>query len=254
MLILKLLLTPLLTLGVSLAARVWGHRVSGWLTALPIIAAPIFAILLIEQTLDFCIRMAVATLVTLPGLAAYCVAFRWIAHRAGWIATLLTSWAVFFAVAVPLSRLDVNAHEALAIAWVALFAAWFAIPHPRSPAHPARVPKVEIALRIAAAVGLMLTITYGAQTFGPRTSGVLLSFPIGASVLPAFTRALHGIDASDHIMRGVITGLLPFPIFFYGLAVGLPVAHPVPVFVVSLGSLLAAHFLMVLALRRWARA
>jgi hypothetical protein len=253
MLILKLLLTPLLTLGVSLAARVWGHRVSGWLTALPIIAAPIFAILLIEQPLDFCIRMAIGTLVTLPGLAAYCVAYRWIAHRAGWAVTLVSSWAVFFVVAIPLSWLDVNVHEAAAIAWIGLVAGWLCIPNPRSAARPVHVPRVEIALRVVAAVALMLTITYGAQTFGPRTSGVLLSFPIGASVLPAFTRALHGVDATDHIMRGVIIGLLPFPLFFYGLGFGLPLVHPALAYIAGLGSLLLAHFLFVMALRHRAR-
>lgn len=253
MLILKLLLTPLLTLGVSLAARIWGHRVSGWLTSLPIVAGPIFAVLLIEQPLDFCVRMAIGTLATLPALAAYCIAFRWIAHRAGWAVTLVSSWAVFFAVAIPLSRLDVNAHEAAALAWAGLVAAWFLIPNPRSPARPAPVPRLELALRVGAAVLLMLTITYGAQTFGPRTSGVLLSFPIGITVLPAFTRALHGVDATDHIMHGVIVGLLPFPLFFYGLAAGLPLVHPALAYIAGLGSLLFAHFLLMMALRHRAR-
>lgn len=253
MLILKLLLTPLLTVGVSLAARVWGHRISGWLTALPIVAAPIMAILLIEQPLDFNVQMAIGTLVTLPGLAAYCVAFRWIAHRAGWLATLLSGWAVFFVVAVPCSLLPVNAHQAAALAWLALAAAFVLIPHPRSRTLPAHVPRVEIVLRVTAAVALMLTITYGAQWFGPRVSGVLLSFPIGASVLPAFTRALHGVDASDHIMRGVITGLLPFPFFFYGLAIGLGTAPTALVFVASLGCLFVAHFAVIVLARARAR-
>ena len=34
----------------------------------------------------------------------------------------------------------------------------------------------------------------GFSYFGARVSGVLMAFPIGGSVLPAFTRALHGVD------------------------------------------------------------
>lgn len=79
--------------------------------------------MLIEQPIDFCVRMAIGTLATLPALAAYCIVFRWIAHRAGWAVTLVSSWAVFFVVAIPLAGPDPNAHEAAAMAWTGLVAA-----------------------------------------------------------------------------------------------------------------------------------
>ena len=93
MLLLKLLLTPLLTLAVSLAARIWGHRVSGWLTALPIVAGPIMAVLMLEQGAAFAIDVAIGTLITLPALAAYIVAFGYLAQRSGWLTCLLVAWA-----------------------------------------------------------------------------------------------------------------------------------------------------------------
>lgn len=49
-------------------------------------------------------------------------------------------------------------------------------------------------------------------------------------------------------MHGVIVGLLPFPLFFYGLAALLPLAHPALAYIAGLGSLLLAHFLLVMAL------
>ena len=250
MLLLKLLLTPLLTLGVTLAARMWGHRVSGWLTALPIVAGPIMAVLILEQGSAFAIAAAIGTLITLPALAAYIVAFAWLAPRSNWLACLLGSWAVFFSVAIPLSQLGVTAHEALAAAWIGLGIAYRITPDPRTRTGPADVPRIEIVLRVAAAVALMLVITYGAQTLGASVSGLLLSFPIGGSVLPAFTRALHGVDATEHLLRGFITGLIPFPLFFYGLAAGLPHAHAAIVFAASLGAVLGSHFMVMFFMQR----
>ena len=250
MLLLKLLLTPLLTLGVTWAARIWGHRVSGWLTALPIVAGPIMAVLILEQGSAFAIDTAIGTLITLPALAAYIVAFAYLARRRGWLACLLCAWAAFFAAALPLSLVNANAHQALAAAWAGLGIAYLITPNPRTAGGPVDVPRIEIALRVAAAVALMLIITYGARTLGASLSGLLLSFPIGGSVLPAFTRALHGVQATEHLLRGFITGLIPFPLFFYGLAAGLPYAHPAIVFAAALGAVLASHFLVILAFRR----
>jgi hypothetical protein len=250
MLLLKLLLTPLLTLAVSLAARIWGHRVSGWLTALPIVAGPIMGVLIFEQGSAFAIDVAIGTLITLPALAAYIVAFAYLAQRRHWLTCLLGAWAAFFAAAIPLSMIPANAHEALAAAWLGLGAAYLVTPNPKTRAGPAHVPRIEIVLRVAAAVALMLIITYGAQNLGASISGLLLSFPIGGSVLPAFTRALHGVDATEHLLRGFITGLIPFPLFFYGLAAGLPHAHPVIVFAAALGAVLASHFLVIVVVER----
>ena len=250
MLLLKLLLIPVLTVGVSLAARIWGHRVSGWLTAMPIVAGPIMAVLILEQGSEFATQVAIGTLITLPGLAAYIVAFAYIARRRNWLICLLGAWAAFFVSALPLSLIVVNAQQALAAAWAGLGIAYLVTPQPKTRAGPVDVPRVEIGLRVAAAVALMLVITYGAQTLGARLSGVLLSFPIGGSVLPAFTRALHGVDATEHLLRGFITGLIPFPLFFYGLGAGLQYAHPAIVFSAALGAVFAAHFLVILALRR----
>lgn len=250
MLLLKLLLTPLLTLGVSLAARIWGHRVSGWLTALPIVAGPIMAVLILEQGAAFTIATAIGTLITLPALAAYIVVFACLARRWNWLVCLLGAWAAFFAAAFPLSTIAVDAHRALAAAWLGLGLGCLATPSPSTPTGPAGIPRVEIALRVAAAVALMLIISYGAESLGASLAGLLLSFPIGGSVVPAFTRALHGFDATAHLLRGFAIGLIPFPLFFYGLAAGLPLVHPAIAFSVALAAVLAAHFVVIFAVRR----
>ena len=250
MLILKLLLTPFLIYAVSLAARVWGHRVSGWLTSLPLIAAPIAAVLLVEQGTDFVVRASVATLVSLPAIAVYIAVFALVARRHGWAASLFSGWSAFITCAIPLSFLPVGPYAGLAMTWAALAVAYRLLPRPDGARIPVTVPRVEIAFRMGAAVALMLVITYGAEVFGARVSGALMAFPIGGSVLPAFTRALHGAEATRQLMRGFTLGMFGFPVFVFALAIGLSHAHPVAVFAVSLAGVLAVQFLVALATNR----
>jgi hypothetical protein len=45
----KLVVTPVMVLAASLAARRWGDAVGGWLVGLPLISGPISVFLAIEQ-------------------------------------------------------------------------------------------------------------------------------------------------------------------------------------------------------------
>lgn len=250
MLALKLLLTPLLVLAVSVAARLWGHRMSGWLTSLPIVAGPIAAVLWIEQGNDFMVRTSVATLVALPAIGAYLLVFARLSQRFGWLPSLLAGWAAFVAAALPLSTVETNAWGGLAMTWIALAIAYRLLPRTDAPHAPVSVPRVEMVLRVAAAVALMLVITYGAERFGARISGVLLSFPIGGSVLPAFTRGLHGKEATTLLLRGFTLGMFAFPVFFFVLALALPAMHPVPAFALGVAGILAANAVLAQLSRR----
>ncbi len=250
MLLLKLALVPVLVLLVSLAARRWGHRVSGLLSAVPIIAGPILFFMALDLGADFTAETARATLITLPALAAYLLAFGLIARRAGWAASLFGGWAVFALVVTPLTAVPANAWQGLLVACAGFGGALLLLPRPVRPVNVAVIPNSEIALRMAAAFAITVIIALGAQTFGPRVSGALLSFPIGGSVLPAFTRALHGQDATLSLLRGCLLGLLPFAVFFYVLALLLPAYGIAIGFAGALAAVLAAHFVLI-AIRRW---
>ena len=249
MLLLKLALVPALVLLVSLAARRWGHRVSGLLSAVPIIAGPILFFMALDLGVTFTAETARATLITLPALAAYLLVFGLIARRAGWAASLFGGWAVFAIVVVPLTMITANAWQGLLAACAGFGGALLLLPRPRHPVDVAVIPNSEIALRMTAAFAITLLIALGAQTFGPQVSGALLSFPIGGSVLPVFTRALHGLDATLSLLRGFLLGLLPFAVFFYALSVLLPTFGIAGGFAGALAAVLAAHFVLIAALR-----
>src|SRR5262249_36326043 len=72
---LKLFVTPVLIVGVSLAARRWGPKIGGLFAGLPLTSAPIFAFLAVEQEPNFASRVAAGTLSGVASVGAFCLAY-----------------------------------------------------------------------------------------------------------------------------------------------------------------------------------
>jgi hypothetical protein len=96
------------------------------------------------------------------------------------------------------------------------------LPRPAAPPKPATIPRAEIVVRMLAALALATAVTLGANSLGPRLSGILLGVPITGSVLPSFATALHGGDATLRLLSGFISGLIAFAAFHLVIATALP--------------------------------
>src|SRR5205823_8037128 len=79
---LKLLLVPFAVWLASLAARRWGHAVSGYLGGLPLIGGPITLYLALEHGEDFAARSATLTLAAILGQSAHLLAFAHLGRHA----------------------------------------------------------------------------------------------------------------------------------------------------------------------------
>lgn len=205
----------------SLAARRWGHAVSGYLGGFPMIGGPITLYLAIDHGTDFAARSALVTLAAIAGQASHMLAFSYAGRAAGALAGLAAGWAAYAAVSVGVGTLAPGPATALAFAVAGLVAMAKGLPHPRHAATLPAIPPVELWLRLAAALALAAAILFGAATFGPTVSGILLSLPITGSIMPPFTLALYGGDALARLQRGFITGLTGFTAFFLVVSVAL---------------------------------
>jgi hypothetical protein len=58
----KVVVTPLLIGGASLAGRRWGHQLGGWLVALPLTSGPVAFLLATDHGADFAATAAVGML------------------------------------------------------------------------------------------------------------------------------------------------------------------------------------------------
>ncbi|WP_374358038.1 hypothetical protein, partial [Chitinimonas sp.] len=82
--------------------------------------------------------------------------------------------------------------------------------------------RIELLARIAFAAILVLALTGVSGLLGPTLTGVFAGAPVSATVIPLFTFANAGRDALLLALRGFLTGLMGFVVFFLVLGRGLP--------------------------------
>jgi hypothetical protein len=236
--LLRLALVPAAVWLASLAARKWGHSVSGYLGGLPLIGGPLTLYLALDHGVEFASHSATVTLAAAVGQCTHLIVFSHLGRHHRWPMALAGGWASFVVVGTAVSFLPLDAPVALLLAALALGIAWRVLPHPREEAPPPAIPPVELRLRLGAAFVLAVVVTWGATTFGPVVSGVLLSVPVTGSIIPPFTLALYGADAVARLVRGFVVGLSGFAAFFFVISAGLASLGILAGFLVAIGAAL----------------
>jgi hypothetical protein len=249
-LLLKLLLTPLLIGAVSLAGRRWGPAIGGLLVGLPLTSGPVALFLALDQGTGFAASASVGILAGGVSVAAFCLAYSWLAVRRDWRLTLATSWLVFLLATGVLQELQAPLMPLYAATIVVLVAALLLLPHGSGVSAGATLPWWDLPARMLAATGSVVLLTELAPAFGPRLSGLLAPFPIFASILAAFTHALQGPAAAARLLRGVVLGLFAFTTFFLVLGLLLVPAGIAAAFFAAIGVTLALQGVSLWLLRR----
>lgn len=240
--LLKLTLTPLLMLGVSVAGRKWGTFWGGLLSGLPLTSGVILTFLAAEQGSTFTQH---AILGAVPGLASVLVTYAvycqlskrqpmWVTCLGALVAFVLTSilltqcLPLFIAVLVLLATMTwlivQTGREYLA--QVVLYRKkWWDLP-----------------LRMGASTALLLLITAAAPYLGSTISGVLSTIPVIAWPLMLFTHAQYGRNEMLSVVRGNAIGALGVLGFYASMLFLLP--H-LPLFVTVLVAALVSVVLPV---------
>lgn len=214
MLLLKLLLTPLFILIVTLIGRRWGSLVSGLLVGLPLTSAPVSLFLALEQGSTFASRAAQGTMSGTISVAAFCLAYSWLSISLSWPICLLSGWAVFLASTFLLEQLTLPLLLSFLVALLVPAIVLPCLPRNRQLGPIATPPRWEIAARMVVATLFVLILTESAALLGPRLSGLLTPFPLFASIVGAFTHAFSGASAARRALRGVVAGSFAFAVFF----------------------------------------
>ena len=253
--LLRLALVPAAVWLASLAARRFGHKVSGYLGGMPLIGGPITLFLAIDHGAGFAARSAVFTLAAVAAQAAHLLAFGAVGRRSGrWWMAVPAGWTCFAIVSSAVAHFEWTPALAGIAAACGLAAAAFGLPHFRGSAPMPAIPRVEMHLRLAFALALAAFILWGASRFGPVVSGVLLSLPVTGSIMPPFTLALYGTDAMARLLRGFVFGLCGFATFFLVVAAAAPAWGLAPAFGAAIAAALAAVFIATHAARSFRNA
>lgn len=236
MLALKLALVAASVLLATLMARRFGHAVGGVVAGMPMIAAPICAILLFDQGADAVRAIALATLVCIPGAIVHSVSVAWSALKAPWPLSVGGGLLLFLAVGLALTALGLPAWASCLLALAAPSLGLAALPRVARNTGPVPVPRAEILLRLAAALAMAAAVILSADAFPPAVSGLLLAVPITGTILPCFTLPRYGAGATAALMKGFVTGLNGFVVFFVVLYLALGSLDRLPAFVLALGA------------------
>jgi hypothetical protein len=252
LLVLKLALVAASILGATLAAKRWGHAVSGLLAGMPMIIGPITAILLVDQSAGRVRDILLATLQSQPAMLVHVVVFAWAARRWRWPLCLLAANGVYLALALLLTRIDLPPAGAIALVALTWWAALRAMPRHDAAVATARVqvPRSELWWRLAAALSVAGGVIQGASSMPAAWGGVLLAAPITGNVLPAFTLPRHGAAATVQLLRGFLRGQLGFASFVTTMVLLLPLLHPAAAWTLAVVAATLAPWLNGLRLRR----
>jgi hypothetical protein len=254
-LILKLILVPALMAGITLAGRRWGPAVAGWLSAFPVVSAPILFFMALEQGPAFAAKAAASTLSAVLAILCFGLAYAWAATRQAWPMCLAVGFAAYAAAVAGLSLWAPHMAWSAPVVLVALLVVPRLYPPPPSHAMPQSTsakPASDIWLRMLAGAVLVLLVTQFAARMGPGLSGLLAMFPVMASVLVVFSHRQAGAGFAIRLLKGTVLGYYAFAAFCAVLSLALPTAGIGPAFAMALGAAVLIQAASRLALQRHA--
>jgi len=248
----KLLITPLLLVGASLAIRRWGERIGGFIVGLPLTSGPISVFLALEQGPRFAAQAASGSLIATAAQAALALAWCLLATR-GWPIALAGGCASFVVTAIPLQLADFSQGTLFSVALVAVLISLRSSPRGEVEDNRLAPPWWDLPARVALVVSLIVAVTLVAPYVGPVMSGVLAAFPLMGVILALFAHRMAGPAAAQHVMHGMVAGLFGFAVFFYALGLMLPRFDLVVSYAVAIVAALLAQGFSYWRMRRSGR-
>ena len=100
------------------------------------------------------------------------------------------------------------------------------------------------------ATAFVLGLTAAAGLLGPQLSGLLAPFPVFATILGVFTHHFYGANAARLLLRGLITGVFSFAVFFLVIAGLIDRWGIVMAFVLATLAALTLHGVSLFLMRR----
>jgi hypothetical protein len=114
--VIEVVLAPALVGAATLAARRWGERIGGLVSAFPAIVGPVLLVAALEHGAAFAAQAASGTLLGLVALSAFALSYATAARRRSWPASLAVGWAAAAVAGLALSTVAAGPAASLAAA------------------------------------------------------------------------------------------------------------------------------------------
>ena len=210
---LQFLVAPGLVGASTIAARRWGLRLGGLVSAFPAIVGPLLLIAAHEHGTAFAAKAASGTLLGLVALSGFALAYGRTAVHTGWRTSLAAGWVAAAAITAVLAAVDAGPLAGLGAATLSLVLAYCALPTGAAPLAAPSAPRWDLPLRMALTAALVVSLATAATRLGPVVGGLLAALPVLASVLAVFTHEQQGGAAGCALLRGMLSGMAGFVVF-----------------------------------------
>lgn len=214
LLVLKLFLTPVLTLLLTLAARKWGQRVSGIVTGLPLNSGPISFLFALQYGADFAAQAAVGSMGGMAAIAGFALTYAYLARRVAWYVCAPLALGIYFAGIFVLDVTKLSLLATLLLTVTVLAIAIRLMPRSDNIAEKLEPPKWDLPMRLITATAFVLLITALGDILGPRLGGLVSTFPIFATVMTVFAHRHQGAGAATQWLRGSLFGMYATVAFY----------------------------------------
>lgn len=240
--------TAFVVIAISWIAVRLGPTIGGVVVGLPIVLAPGFGFMLLDQSPRFVAEAAAGALFSLSATQAFLLAFVALARRAGpflSVAGAILAWAVL---AVPLGLVPHHPLVGGAL-FLAVTLAARRIGRRWVGGQDAKAAGTNWGLLILRGLlaGLLVGgVTLSAPVLGPEFSGALMAFPIGFTVIAISLHLDHGGRFAGQTAYAGLTGLISLASFCLCLALLLPHLSAGPAFLLALAASFLATVIMTL--------
>jgi len=242
---LKFLITPMLMLAISLAAKRWGTKIGGLLSGLPVTSALVILFLSLEQGAGFALQAVPGALAGLAAVQMTYLFYFLVTRRVSAFIGCVAALAVYAASAWLMSLLGwLAASVAVTLLLLSLI---IVVTAPKADSAPAKVvplPRWVIPMRMLAATLLLVAITASAQWLGPVASGMLAPIPVIAWPLAVFAHVQGGHQELGAIVRGNAIGAVGVLGFYLAVKATIEQWGPLPSISAAVVLAVVATFLL----------
>ncbi|SHF53722.1 hypothetical protein SAMN02745148_02902 [Modicisalibacter ilicicola DSM 19980] len=251
-LVIKMLLTAVVVIAVTLTVAHVGPRLGGIVAGTPIVLGPAFFFLGREQEAAFIAEAAVSTLHALAATLLFTIAYVLAAGRFAALASLSMALLAWMAGAAVFARLPGGYGIAL-VTYAAVFALalglkyWLRLPQARVRA-PSRWS--DLLLRGVIAGALVGVATTAATQAGPDVSGMLIGFPVGFLVIAFTLHQRFGAPVARATVTTAQSGMLSLVAFAATEAITARALGGIIAFYLALAASLGVSALLLLATRQ----
>ena len=243
--------TAFIVVAISLIAARIGPKVGGIVVGLPIVLAPGFGFMLLDQSGAFVAQAAAGALFSLAATQVFLLVFLALSRRSGAAVSVGGAAAIWVLLALPLGIMPhhpvigVGLFVAVTIAARRIGRRWVAGQIVRATGTRWRL----LVLRGILAGLLVGMVTLAATTIGPAFSGAIMAFPIGFTVIAISLHLDHGGHFAGQTAYAGLNGLYSLAGFCACLAL---LAGQMPA-LAAFGIALVVSVLMTLLLMRRAQ-